>query len=86
MPLQPQAKTALAVVLFSAGWIVAVSFGSRSLLNYESTPGRIGTVPQNWPGSRILGLGHDLGQLADTGPGARTLGVCQHHQQMADNR
>ena len=86
MPLQPQAKTALATILFSVGWIVAVSFGSRSLLSYESTLGRIGTGSQNWPGSRIIGLGHDLGHLADTGPGAGTLGMCQHHQQIADNR
>lgn len=62
MPLQPQAKTTLATVLFSVGWIVAVSFGSRNLLNYESTPGRIGTVPQNWPGSRIQ-RAHDRATL-----------------------
>ena len=53
MPLQPQAKTTLVTVLFSVGWIVVVALGYRTLLNYESTPGRIGTVPQNWPGSRI---------------------------------
>lgn len=61
-PLRSQAKTTLTTVLFSLGWIVALSFGSRSLLNYESTPGRIGTVPQNWPGSRIQ-LAHDRATL-----------------------
>jgi hypothetical protein len=58
MPFQSQAKTTLATVLFLVGWIVAVCLGSRTLLNYESRPGRIGTVPQNWPGSRIQRAHH----------------------------
>ena len=34
-------------------WIAAVCFGLRSLLSYESTPGRVGAVPQSWPHSQI---------------------------------
>lgn len=51
--MQTRAKTVLATALFSIGWIVAVAFGSRILLNYETAPGRSGAVAQNWPGSRI---------------------------------
>jgi hypothetical protein len=36
-------------------WVVAVAFGLRVLLNYESAPGRVGAVPQTWPAtSQIL--------------------------------
>src|SRR6266404_8012112 len=30
-------------------WVMAVAFGLRALLNYESAPGRVGVVPQIWP-------------------------------------
>jgi hypothetical protein len=52
-PLQPRSKTILATASFSIVWILAVSFGSRVLLNYETTPGRVGSVAQSWPDSRI---------------------------------
>jgi hypothetical protein len=30
-------------------WVVAVAFGLRVLLNYETAPGRVGAVPLIWP-------------------------------------
>ena len=40
--------------LLGVAWTVAISFGLRTLLAYESTPGTIGTVPGQWPAtSRI---------------------------------
>lgn len=30
-------------------WIAAVGFGLRTLLSYESAPGRVGSVPVDWP-------------------------------------
>lgn len=42
-------KNLPATVLFGLAWIVAVAIGLRVLLNYESAPGRIGAVPEQWP-------------------------------------
>jgi hypothetical protein len=35
--------------LLGTAWTVAIAFGLRTLLAYESTPGTIGTVPGQWP-------------------------------------
>ena len=35
--------------LLGIAWTVAVAFGLRTLLAYESTPGTIGAVPGQWP-------------------------------------
>jgi hypothetical protein len=52
--LHKRAKTILATALFATAWIAALSFGARALLNYESAPGRVGSVPAAWPaGSKI---------------------------------
>jgi hypothetical protein len=48
--LQPRrTKTLLATVLLGIAWTVALAFGLRTLLAYESTPGTIGAVPGQWP-------------------------------------
>jgi hypothetical protein len=35
--------------LLGIAWTVAIAFGLRTLLAYESTPGTIGAVPGQWP-------------------------------------
>ena len=35
--------------LLGIAWTIAVAFGLRTLLAYESTPGTIGAVPGQWP-------------------------------------
>jgi hypothetical protein len=35
--------------LLGVAWTVAIAFGLRTLLAYESTPGTIGAVPGQWP-------------------------------------
>jgi hypothetical protein len=47
--LQTQSKTILGTALFATVWIGALSFGLKALANYESAPGRVGSVPSNWP-------------------------------------
>ena len=47
--LQTRSKTILGTALFATVWIGALSFGLRALANYESAPGRVGSVPSNWP-------------------------------------
>jgi hypothetical protein len=38
------------ITLFLATlWLAAIAFGVRASLNYETTPGRLGTSPQAWP-------------------------------------
>ncbi len=51
--MQLRTKTIFLTAMFAIGWIVAVACGLKAVLDYESSPGRIGTVPQSWPGSRI---------------------------------
>ncbi len=46
-------KRILAAALFAITWIASVTFGMRVLFRYESTPGRVGTLPQVWPAARI---------------------------------
>jgi hypothetical protein len=48
--LQPRrTKTLLVTALFGIAWTVAITFGLRTLLAYESTPGAKGAVPSQWP-------------------------------------
>lgn len=47
-------KKFLLTALLGATWIVAVAFGLRGLLRYESTPGRIGVVGGNWPATSAI--------------------------------
>ena len=41
--------------LLGVAWTVAISFGLRTLLAYESTPGTIGAVPGQWPSTSQIG-------------------------------
>ena len=34
-------------------WVGFVAAGVRGLLNYESTPGAVASVPKSWPGSQV---------------------------------
>jgi len=48
--LQPRrTKTLFVTALLGLAWTVAVAFGLRTLLAYESTPGAVGAVPRQWP-------------------------------------
>ncbi|MEY2498845.1 MAG: hypothetical protein QOD12_2401 [Verrucomicrobiota bacterium] len=47
-------KRILATSFFAICWIAAVAFGLRILVQYENTPGRIGTLPLFRPESRII--------------------------------
>jgi hypothetical protein len=47
--MQTRSKTILATVLFAIAWIGAFSLGLGALLNYETAPGREGSVPSSWP-------------------------------------
>ena len=42
-------KTLLVTALLGIAWTVAIAFGLRTLLAYESSPGTIGAVPGQWP-------------------------------------
>jgi hypothetical protein len=52
--LHQTTKRILTTSLLAIGWIAAVAFGVRILLQYENTPGRIGALPRIWPDSRIV--------------------------------
>jgi hypothetical protein len=53
-PLQKRSKAILATILFAIAWIAALSLGLGALLNYESAPGQVGSVPSTWPvGSKV---------------------------------
>jgi hypothetical protein len=47
--VRAKTKTVLTTATLGIAWIVAVAFGLRALLNYESAAGRVGVVPQIWP-------------------------------------
>jgi hypothetical protein len=48
--LQPRrTKTLFVTALLGLAWTVAVTFGLRTLLAYESTAGTVGAVPGQWP-------------------------------------
>jgi hypothetical protein len=52
--LHQTTKRILTTSLLAIGWIAAVAFGVRILLQYENTPGRIGALPRIWPDSGIV--------------------------------
>ena len=47
--MQTQSKAIFNTSLFAIAWIVALALGLRTLLSYESAPGRVGAVPSTWP-------------------------------------
>jgi len=47
--LQTRSKGILATILLATAWIATLSWGLGALLNYESAPGRVGSVPSTWP-------------------------------------
>ena len=47
--VRAKTKTVLTTAALGIAWVVAVVFGLRALLNYETAPGRVGAVPQTWP-------------------------------------
>jgi len=51
--VQLRTKTTVVTAMLAIGWIAAVVCGLRAMTTYETTPGRIGTIPQGWPESRI---------------------------------
>ena len=59
MQKQKKTKTVLATALIGVAWIGAVGFGLRTLLNYESSPGRVGSVPKSWPADSAIQLVDD---------------------------
>jgi hypothetical protein len=51
--LQLRTKRILATSLFAITWIASVAFGAHVLFHYETTPGRVGLVPHQWPSLQI---------------------------------
>ncbi|MEN3369264.1 MAG: hypothetical protein V7609_1407 [Verrucomicrobiota bacterium] len=47
--MQSRSKNILITALLGAAWIAAIAFGSRVMLQYESTPGPVGVVAPSWP-------------------------------------
>jgi hypothetical protein len=56
--VNPKTKTILTVVL-GLTWTGAAIFGGRALLNYESTPGKVGVVSSSWPEESAIHLAGD---------------------------
>ncbi len=57
--MKTQTKTILATALLGIAWAVAIAFGIRFLLNYETRPGHVGTVPGSWPAHSTVQLATD---------------------------
>ena len=53
-PLHSLRKKLFVTVFFGIGWVIAVAFGLRVLLNYDSTPGRVGAVSQSWQSASAI--------------------------------
>ena len=47
-------KKFILTALLGVTWVIAVAFGLRVLLRYESTPGRVGLVGGNWPAASVI--------------------------------
>ena len=47
-------KNVLLTALFGAAWIAAIAWGSRVMLQYESTPGPVGAVAPRWPSASAI--------------------------------
>jgi hypothetical protein len=39
----------LATIAIGGIWLVSLALGLRSLFSYETTPGKVGAVPKDWP-------------------------------------
>jgi len=57
--VRAKTKTVLTTAAVGIAWVVAVAFGLRVLLNYESAPGRVGAVPQSWPATSQIPRAND---------------------------
>jgi hypothetical protein len=44
-------------------WSISLVFGLRTLVSYESTPGKVGRVPESWPADSKIALGTDTDTL-----------------------
>jgi hypothetical protein len=49
----------MATALLGVAWVGSILFGVRALLNYESSPGRVGSVPNLWPADSAIHLADD---------------------------
>ncbi len=56
-------KNLFVTVFFGIAWVIAVALGLRILLNYESTPGRIGAVSQTWQSASAIQRANDCPTL-----------------------
>jgi hypothetical protein len=57
--LKPRTKTILLTAVLGIIWAGAIAVGLRVLLNYETSPGRVGTVPVSWPVESTIPLAKD---------------------------
>lgn len=60
MRISPKIRVTLFLALV---WIGTIVFGSKALLSYETTPGRIGAVPSSWPTASSIVRSHDASSL-----------------------
>jgi hypothetical protein len=47
-------KNIFITTVFGVAWMAALAFGARTLLKYETTPGRMGVVSSSWPSASIV--------------------------------
>jgi hypothetical protein len=47
-------KNIVITTVFGVAWMAALAFGARTLLKYETTPGRVGVVSSSWPSASIV--------------------------------
>ena len=57
--MRAKTKTVLTTATLGIAWVVAVAFGLRTLLNYESAPGRVGAVARIWPATSKIRRAND---------------------------
>jgi len=57
--LKPNAKTVLLTAVLGIIWAGAIAAGLRVLLNYETSPGGVGVVPNSWPANSSIALAKD---------------------------
>lgn len=51
--MQRRKRLIWSATAFAVGWVLTVGLGLRTLLNYESAPGSVATVPKAWPTSQV---------------------------------
>ena len=54
--MHPNARTIALAATFGLLWILAVGFGVRTLVRYETTPGAVAAVPVRWPAASAVPL------------------------------